>query len=232
MNSSLTTLIELISTKDLKGLVQHYQQADEADNLTHLRFLFDQAMKSPAGFEFYQQLATAFIEAKGLPDSMIVHINNADTLSFFTPALQHQQHFSQTNRQGRNVLHFLLAGDQQVDSKQQPPFNYLRSMMLFESNEVMHQALCVRDQQNLTPIEVYLFANQNLTELPNHEFTALLALIEIQSKQLAVHQANCRPIARAVAKRCVERNITPSASIQRFELIALYYGVAVQQILP
>lgn len=231
----MQTLINLLKKNDLTGLMAHYHNSSEAENIAQLGFIFTQGQKNPPGFEFYQQLATKFIAAKGLPAAVISRIHSSDALSFFTPALQLNDNFKQTDQRQRNVLHYLLAGEQSPNhasaSKSQPPFNYLRSMMLFESNETLHDALCQRDKQHLTPVEWYLFANQNLANLPGHEFTALLALIEIESKKQRVDETNYLPIIKAVKQLCRSQSLTLNHELQRLVLIATYYGKSVEQVL-
>ena len=156
MKPHMQTLITLLKKNDLKGLLKHYKASIETDNLAQLAFIFQQGQKNTAGFEFYQQLASKFIESKGLPTPLIAQMNNSDILSFFTPALKEtdkatdpenpKDNFNKINQHQRNVLHYLFS----TQDAQQPPFNYLRSMMLFESNESLQQALCQRDNQNLT----------------------------------------------------------------------------------
>lgn len=221
MKPHLQTLAKLLTQNDLKGLLKHYMDCDESENMSQLAFVFNQSQKNPPAFEFYQQLATKFLESKGLPDPLMERINNADTLSFFTPALQLNWHFNRTNQVKRNVLHYLLAGK---TATEHPPFNYLRSMMLFESNESLHDALAQRDQHDLTPIEVYLSANQCLAPLPDHEFTALLGLIEIESKKQAVEPNNLKPIVNTVKRLCQNQSVVFNSDLHRLQFIAAYYN--------
>jgi hypothetical protein len=245
MKQHMQTLINLLTKGDVKALHQHYLASNDAENFAQLAFMFQQSQKNAEGFEFYQQLATTFIQSKGLPAAMISKIISSDALSFFTPALQLDQNFNQTSDQQRNVLHYLFAGipllsllaqsAQQAAQKPvksaQPPFNYLRSMMLFESNETLHHALCQRDGQHLTPLERYLATNQHLSVLPDHEFTALLGLIEIQSKQQNLDKDNFLPVIRAVKKLCLSQSQTIDSDLQRLVLIATYYKKSIQQVL-
>ena len=237
MKQHIQTLIDLLKNNDVKGLLQHYRASNESENLVQLAFVFQQGQKNLARFEFYQQLATEFIQSKGLPTVLIAQINSSDALNFFTPALQLADNFNQTNQQQRNVLHALFAGNSSAQAntknktKSQPPFNYLRSMMLFESNEALHDALCQRDNQSLTPIEIYLFANQNLTALPDHEFTALLAMIEIESKKHTIDSTNYLPIVNSVNQLCLSQSRQVDSELQRLLLIATYYEQSVAEIL-
>ncbi|MEI8617312.1 hypothetical protein P4S63_08055 [Pseudoalteromonas sp. B193] len=63
------------------------------------------------------------------------------------------------------------------------PFNYVRSLMLFESNDELAKALAQPNSHGLTPVACYIaYANKPSTPV-KHEFSALLALMEIEQKQ-------------------------------------------------
>lgn len=231
MKQHIQTLINLLTTNDLTALHQHYLDSNESENIAQLAFVFQQGQKNLSKFEFFQLLATKFIESKGFPIALIAQIKTVDTLSFFTPALQLNDNFNKTNHQQRNALHCLFAGEQSVESNTQPPFNYLRSMMLFESNKTLRDALCQRDEQNLSPVEVYLFANKNLSAMPTHEFTALLALIEIQSKQQSVDDTNYFLVIQAIGELCRRQVQLISNELQRLILVATYYSKPIENVL-
>ena len=228
MKQHMQTLIHLLSKNDENALLEHYLAAEESENIVQLAYLFREGISDLSKFDVYQQLATKFIESKSLPTAIIAQIKTNDTLSFFTSALQLMDNFKKTDSLQRNALHYLCAGNQLVASK--PPFNYLRSMMLFGSNETLRDALCQRDSRNLTPIEVYLFSNQNLTPLPPHELTALLALIEIESKQQAVDATNYRPTIEAVNALCGSQSQVITSDLQRLILIAIYFSKPIESI--
>ena len=224
----MQTLIHLLTKNDDKALLQHYLASKESENVAQLGYLFQQGRNDLSRFDFYQQLATKLIASKILPTGLIAKIKTKDTLSFFTAALQLKENFTKTDHLQRNALHYLFAGNQLIAN--QPPFNYLRSMMLFESNETLRDALCQRDQQNLTPIEVYLSCHQNLASLPPHELTALLALIEIESKQQAVDKANYVPTIQAVGKLCHGQVQVVNSELERLLLIAIYFTKTIKDI--
>lgn len=228
MKQHVQTLSHLLSKNDDNALLQHYLVSKESENVVQLAYLFQQGMRDLSKFDFYQQLATKLIESKSLPAALIAQIKTSNTLSFFTSALQLEDNFKKTDHLQRNALHYLFAGNHLVANK--PPFNYLRSMMLFESNGTLRDALCQRDCQNLTPIEVYLFSNQNLTSLPPHELIALLALIEIESKQQAVDATNYIQTIQAVGKLCRNQVQVISSELQRLILIAIYFTKPINDI--
>jgi hypothetical protein len=228
MKQHMQTLIHLLSINDDNALLEHYLASQASENIVQLAYLFREGISDLSKFDVYQQLATKFIESKSLPTALIAQIKTNDTLSFFTSALQLTDNFKKTDHLQRNALHYLFAGNQLVSSK--PPFNYLRSMMLFGSNETLRDALCQRDCQNLTPIEVYLFSNQNLTALPQHELTALLALIEIESKKKAVEATNYRPTINAVIALCRGQSQLINTDLQRLILIAIYFSKPIKDV--
>lgn len=230
MQQHLQTLISLLTKMDLKGVLQHYLDSSEAENIVQLGFMFKQGQIKLSSFDFYQELTTSFIEKKGLPVSLISKIKTNDTLSFFTPALQVIGNFNKTDTKQRNVLHYLFTNNPLAIANTSPPFNYLRSMMLFESNESLRDALCQRDLQGLTPIEAYLFTYKNLAPLAAHEFTALLALIEIESKQQKVELANYSRSVQAVNKLCNGQAQSANQELQRIMLIATYYRTEIKQV--
>ena len=229
MQKHLQTLINLLTKNDLKALLQHYLDSSIEENIAQLGFMFQQGqIKS---FDFYQQLATAFIENKGFSVELIPKIKTNDTLIFFTPALQLMGNFNKTDHQQRNVLHHLFTNNQSVVASNQPPFNYLRSMMLFGNNEALRDGLCQRDQQNLTPIEAYLFTNKNFTNLANHELTAFLALIEIEGKQQEIDQTNYTTFIQALRKLCQGQAQLVNQELERIMLVATYYTTSNKQVI-
>lgn len=231
MKQHMQTMIDLLTKNDFDALLLHYSSSSEPENIAQLAFLYLQGQKSTIKFGFYQQIATKWIEKKGLPLTLISEFKSSELLSFFTPALQLKGNFNKTNQQQRNVLHYLLAGDQAQVTNVEPSFNYLRSMMLFERNESLCNALCQRDSQNLTPVEVYLYSNKNLSPLPTHELSALFALIEIESKQQTIDDVNYKLITQNVAKICRSQAQLVNVELQRLLLIATYYKKPIQEII-
>jgi len=230
MQEHLKILINLLTKMDLDDLLQHYISSSEAENIVQLGFMFKQGQIKSSNFNFYQELATSFINNKGLPSALIDKIKTSNTLSFFTPALQIQDNFNTIDSEQRNVLHYLFTNNELITPDTQPPFNYLRSMMLFGSNTALQASLCQRDQQNLTPIEAYLITNKNITPLAPHEFTALLALVEIESKQQSIEQANYPLLIQTMTKLFKEQALIVNHELQRIILIATYYTTPVKQV--
>jgi hypothetical protein len=231
MKQQMQTMINLLTKNDFDGLAQYYLSSSEVENIGQLAFLFQQGQKSSSRFDLYQQLITKFIGSKTLPEAIIREFKTSDMLSFFTPALLAEGSFNKVNQFQRNVLHYLLVGNPSFALDVQPPFNYLRSMMLFGSNEPLCNALCQRDTQNLTPVEAYFHYNQNLTGLPNHELSALFALIEIENKQQSVDEANYMQVIQAVQKICHTQVQDINENLQRLFLIASYYKKSVKEVI-
>jgi len=231
MKQHIQTMIDLLTKNDFNALTEHYSTSSESENISQLAFIYLQGQKSLIKFGFYQQIATNLIEKKGLPPALIGQFKSSDMLSFFTPVLQLTNNFNKTNKQQRNVLHYLLAGDQSGVTHLAPSFNYLRSMMLFERNETLCNALCQRDSQNLTPVEMYLSSNQNLSSLPNHELSALFALIEIENKQQTVDDTNYKLIIQSVTKICRSQVQPINNELERLLFIATYYKKPIQQVI-
>ncbi|OUL57256.1 hypothetical protein [Pseudoalteromonas ulvae] len=223
MKAHISSLIQYLTNKDFSGLLTHYQRCDVHQQIDILAFVYQQSLKSLSVFEFYQHIATKLIQSNGLPELIIQQINTADALSFFTPALQCDSHFSKTNELKRNVVHYLLAGDT-------PPFNYLRSLLLFESNEHLAQALCQRDCKNLTPIEVYLRINKQFSPLAPHEFNALLALMEAEQTFNPANRHNLTDTLKQVAKHLQQQVLILDDQIERIGLIGAYYGLTAKQV--
>jgi len=230
MQKHLQTLINLLTKMDLNALLQHYLDSSEAENIVQLGFMFKQGQIKSSSFDFYQELTTNFISNKSFPPALISKIKTNNTLSFFTPALQIDENFNTVDSKQRNVLHYLFTNSELISRESQPPFNYLRSMMLFGSNTSLQAALCQRDLQNLTAIEAYLFTNKNFNPLAPHEFTSLLALIEIERNQQAVEQNNYPLFIQSVGKLCQVQAQIDHHELQRTILIATYYATPIKQV--
>jgi hypothetical protein len=151
-----------------------------------------------------------------MPIGVIAGINDPARFTFFTPALKQNNGFSQANAQGNTALHILFANPH----NSVPPFNYIRSLLLFESNEGLIHALKQRNNQQLTAIECYFAYNTHFNNLPAHELSALLALIEAQAQLAAI----CKKLkASAHAHQLSENN-------HRILLLASTYKVSVSAV--
>ncbi|OHU86806.1 MULTISPECIES: hypothetical protein [Pseudoalteromonas] len=176
---SVIKLVELIKHQDAQALVEFYQQSNSSDNIAQLKYLYQQAQSDQSLYQFFQDLVSTLFEKKPIPKPLIAGINDLDKLTFFTPALSASEGFDQQNEHGNTILHALLGHSHPTP----PPFNYIRSLMLFERNESLAKALACKNNQQLMPMECYLAYNPCFDTLPAHELTAALALLEAQIKQ-------------------------------------------------
>ena len=231
MQQHLQQFIKLITSNNLKGLLQFYVNSNEVENIEQLSFILQQAEIKPANYDYYQQLATGFIEVKGLSSSLISQITSNIALSFYTPGLQIKDNFKKIDNQHCNVLHYLFTHNKATPTNTPPPFNYVRSMMLFGSNTALCNALYQRNKQNLTPIEAYLFTHNNFAPLASHELAALLALIEIESNQQTIDIANYF-LFIPTFKKLYGSQVKPlNKDEPRVILIATYYKKSVNEVI-
>jgi len=178
-NQTLQRFISYIKTQQVDKLPEFYTQLSDSDCVLVLKFCFEQAIQNQEVYIFFQDLCKQLItEKKALPEGLITGINTLERLAFFSSALTEIEGYKQANRQGNTLVHALCTNSQQTEW----PFNFLRSLMLFERNESLAHALGHKNHQRMRPIDCYLAFNHNLAKLPDHELSALLALIEIQSK--------------------------------------------------
>ncbi|MEZ7276778.1 hypothetical protein [Pseudoalteromonas sp. 68 DY56-GL68] len=175
MLSAIEQLNSRLQHHQLKELLTDYQGLSSVLQAAQLQHLYQLANSSEVKYLFLQNVAAHLLEASPLPNEAVGFIDDIDKLSFFTPGLKFQNAFNITDQQGNNLLHHLFSHCQ----ANKLPFNYLRSLMLFESNESLAVALKAQNQQGLTPIGCYIACNNN-TQMPaKHEFSALLAMMEV-----------------------------------------------------
>ncbi|CAH9067028.1 hypothetical protein PSECIP111951_04049 [Pseudoalteromonas holothuriae] len=177
---SVQSFIDLIKHQDAQALATLYTKSSNNENIAQLKCLYQQAMGEQSRYQFFQDLVTSFFEKKPMPEALIIAISDIDKLTFFTPALSASEGFSLQNEQSNTLLHTLLGHEKCI----QPPFNYIRSLLLFERNESLAKALATRNKQQLLPMECYLAFNPCFEPLVDHELTAALALLEAQTKQV------------------------------------------------
>ncbi|MBQ4863274.1 hypothetical protein J8L98_16440 [Pseudoalteromonas sp. MMG013] len=225
MEPCISALITLIKQQDIAAVYELYENSTEPDNILQLKFIYQSAQQNPQVYGFYQDLCEQLAQRKTLPTGLIAGINDSDRFNFFTPSLKHNGGFSQKNAQGNTVLHVLFANPSNI----LPPFNYIRSLLLFESNEGLIQALQQRNQQQLTAIECYFAYNPHFSALPRHELSAILALIEAQA-QLISQQSQ---VLAAICKRLKQCNNATKLDSQnhRVLLLATTYNLATKEVL-
>ncbi|ALS34150.1 hypothetical protein PTRA_a3143 [Pseudoalteromonas translucida KMM 520] len=165
----------------LDELDNDFKQLTPAQQANQLMHLYQSAQRMSVKYNFMQNVAIRILTNNPLPTSFISQLSTLDALSFFTPALKVNKGFLAQNEASNTVLHTVFK---QPDANNLP-FNYVRSLMLFESNDDLLKALALPNQQGLTPVACYIaYANKPTTPI-KHEFSALLALMEMEQKQNA-----------------------------------------------
>ena len=179
MDLSIQLLNARISKQQLNELDNDFKQLSPAQQTLQLNHLYDSAQRLSVKYDFMQNIATRILSSNTAPSPFINQLTNIDALSFFTPALTVHKGFLVQDTQGNNLLHYVFK---HADATKLP-FNYVRSLMLFESNDELAKALAQPNSHGLTPVACYIaYANKPSTPV-KHEFSALLALMEIEQKQ-------------------------------------------------
>ncbi|GGE93104.1 hypothetical protein [Pseudoalteromonas gelatinilytica] len=175
MQSAIEQLNSRLQHHQLKELIADYQSVSGVLQAAQLQHIYQLACSSEVKYLFLQNVAAHLLEASPLPSEAVALIDDIDKLSFFTPGLKFQNAFCITDNQGNTLLHHLFT-QCQTDKL---PFNYLRSLMLFESNESLGVALKTLNKQQLSPIGCFIALNSTTQMLAKHEFSALLAMMEV-----------------------------------------------------
>ncbi|MCG7533848.1 hypothetical protein [Pseudoalteromonas sp. OOF1S-7] len=210
-SAAVTSIIQAIHSHDLARIKRCYGQAASAEQTAQLRHCFEAAGNHAANYEHYQNIVAHCVSQHGLPAGVVAGINTTERLDFFMPALQAANAFDTTNHQGNTFLHCLFVNPANL----LPPFNYVRSLLLFERNESLAKALVVRNHQGLNALETYLSFNPHNSELPRHELAAWLALCEAQRKLSGVNSDNLSKVLAHLEDI--------SAQAHRLTLVASYY---------
>ena len=179
MDLSIQLLNARIKQQQFDELDNDFKKLTEAQQVIQLNYLFESALRMSIKYDFMQNIAMRILTTNTPPAPFIEKLTSLDALSFFTPALKLNKGFISTDDTGNNALHNVFKQAMPT----QLPFNYVRSLMLFESNEELLHALAHTNKQGLTPVASYI-AYAHKPNIPvKHEFSALLALIEIEQKQ-------------------------------------------------
>ncbi|MDQ9092288.1 hypothetical protein RC083_11890 [Pseudoalteromonas haloplanktis] len=179
MDACINQLNQQMQQHQLPAIVDSFVRLSDTQQTLQLLHLYESAQRMSVKYAYLQNIATRILTQYSLPTAMINQLNNIDQLSFFTPGLKFNHGFTQQNQQQKNVLHSLFSESDNTKL----PFNYVRSLMLFESNENLLQALAQINNVGLTPVASYIASNPSQHSLPKHEFSALLALMEVELKQ-------------------------------------------------
>lgn len=179
MESCIKQLNERLQQHQLSALENDFKAFNAQQQSAVLEHLYLSASRVEVKYSFLQNVATRLLGQQVLPEPLIYNIKNVEALSFFTPGLKLNNNFSVQNKQSDNVLHSVFS--QCTDSNL--PFNYVRSLMLFESNENLLAALAQLNHQNLSPVGSFIAHHRYIAMPAKHEFSALLALMEAEQKQ-------------------------------------------------
>jgi len=179
MDLSIQLLNARIAKHQLNELDNDFKQLSPAQQTLQLNHLFQSAERMSIKYDFMQNVATRILTTNLPPAPFISGLTSIDALTFFTPALKANKGFLAQDSQGNNVLHNLFKHAHALKL----PFNYVRSLMLFESNDELAKALAQTNARGLTPVACYIAYAKKPTTPVKHEFSALLALMEIEQKQ-------------------------------------------------
>jgi len=179
MEPCIKQLNERLQQHQLSALEHDYKALNAQQQSAVLEHLYLSALRMEVKYSFLQNVATRLLEKTSLPQPLIYNIKNLEALSFFTPGLKLNNNFSVQNEHRDNILHSIFS--QCTDENL--PFNYVRSLMLFESNENLLTALAQLNHQNLSPLGSFIAHHRYITMPAKHEFSALLALMEAEQKQ-------------------------------------------------
>lgn len=216
MNNSVVKFLGSLASIPKTELRTHFGALDDDSKNQILAWLYQQS-QNPEHYSDMQGLSVLLLAKDTIPKGFMSSLLDEDKLGFFFLALQQAELLSLQNHQGNTLLHLLFANP----NKNCPPFNFIRSMLLFERNESFAKTLVTRNQQNLTPIEVYLAYHPNFQPLPVHELGALLALMEVHKKQARV-DSNTLPLIVKHLIKTQGKTLVTSAK-QRILLLSAFY---------
>ena len=222
MQSAIEQLNSRLQHHQLKELIADYQSVSGVLQAAQLQHIYQLACSSEVKYLFLQNVAAHLLEASPLPSEAVALIDDIDKLSFFTPGLKFQNAFCITDNQGNTLLHHLFT-QCQADKL---PFNYLRSLMLFESNESLGVALKTLNKQLLSPIGCFIALNSTTQMLAKHEFSALLAMMEVDQS----HSPSAVSALVNTLKQFYSTN-QPTSADSKVLLCAAYLQVPTAQLL-
>ena len=179
MDTCIKQLTHQLQHHQLQAVVDDFAKLSSQQQSMQLIHLYQSAQRMDIKYSYLQNVATRILTEHPFPQDLISEFKHTELLSFFTPGLKLYNGFALQNDLKNNVMHTLFS---HCDANTLP-FNYVRSLMLFESNESLLQALTQVNSKGLTPVASYITCNKVQTSLPKHEFSALLALMEAQFKQ-------------------------------------------------
>ncbi|WP_440053888.1 hypothetical protein ACSLBF_13545 [Pseudoalteromonas sp. T1lg65] len=215
MEDIISRLLLAIKSRDENKIRNLYHHASLEEKANCLKFLYKSAKTNDAAEHFYQDVTAYCLKDSDFPEKVLQGINTLDKFSFFCAPMAFAEQLCVQDAIGNNVLHYLLSNT----PAEQPAFNYLRTLMHFESKELLQTALCARNNKHLTPIECYLAYNPPKQPLAIQELSAFLALCEVENRlKTPETTSNLKAITNFM------KNQGGYDDYQRF-LVATYYQV-------
>ncbi|MCG9758598.1 MULTISPECIES: hypothetical protein [Pseudoalteromonas] len=214
-NGSLAPFLLALKSANIEKIKAVYTDAPKDEQIEVLKFLFKSAQSDDARYGHYQDIASICLQAARFPEAMIAAINSLEKFAFFSPPLIQAEQINNLNQQGNNILHILLS---QIAAKDNG-LNYLRTLLHFESKELLQNALSQRNAKKLTPLECYLAFNSHTTPLSIQELSALLGLIEIERRHISVVELHN---AKMIESHLIQQN--RFSEYKQFLLATYYQG--------
>ncbi|WP_462174045.1 hypothetical protein [Pseudoalteromonas xiamenensis] len=180
MDNAAIEFLSLLKNRSSQQIRDAFVQLDDSAKKHVLEWLFKQS-SNPEVYSDMQGLSVLLIDGDSIPTGFMSSLVEEDRFAFFYLALQSKQLLQMQNHQGNTLLHLMFANPK----KTTPPFNFIRSLLLFERNEDIAKCLTVRNQQGLTPIETYLAHHASLAPIATPEMGALIGLMEAEKSQRA-----------------------------------------------
>ena len=227
MSGHLNTFVSHLLTADMDVLKTFYKGSTKLEKFEQIRFLYLQSQKSEHEFANFQAIAAQLCAEDSLLPALLKLICTEHALTFFIPILQMKDNYKCTDHKQRTFLHYLFVTHKKALV---PPFNYIRSLMLFETNETLIKALSIEDHAKMSAIETYLLINTNLEKLADHESTALLALIEFERTHRKTNPAHYPIIIKSIANMMSLQNRNDFSDSDRLLFTALYFNKSLNSV--
>ncbi|ASD67912.1 hypothetical protein [Pseudoalteromonas piscicida] len=212
-NNCLTQFLLALKSADIEKIKAVYARVTKEEQIEVLKFLFQSAQSNGALYGHYQDIASVCLQAARFPEAMIAAINSLEKFAFFSTPLIQTEQINNLNPQGNNVLHILLS---QMSAKDNG-LNYLRTLLHFESKELLQNALSQRNAKKLTPLECYLAFNSHTAPLSIQELSALLGLMEIERQHISTMENHNAKV--------IESHLIQQSRLSEYKqfLLATYY---------
>ncbi|WP_111979735.1 hypothetical protein [Algibacillus agarilyticus] len=230
-----------LDKRDFKQVCQLYSQASATENLQQLETLLRLSENSSvAKYNVYQQVATKLLELKKSPSGFIKLINTEAALNLFFPAIKEHLSFDSVDSEQRNCLHYLFRADplfgrvNATASNYMPPFNFIRSLLLFESNEPLINALSQKDKQGSAPFDAFFVSLDKVDLLNDVLFSSVFGLIEISAQQTGKRDLSIseqQALKQSLKVYWNHHHLTPKIDDRMLILMASYYKLRAHTLL-